>query len=161
MRPLEARGGVASAGREDLDAEHVSRYDGKEDVGAAEAVCLLRRSGLSGRSVVVDLGAGTGQRSLVVAPWCARVVAVDVSPVVLEVLRADVAAIGVGDVEVVQAGLLTYEHTGAPADVVHSRCALHHLPDACAAWSVTAGWSGCTRSTCGTSTRPPPGCWSR
>ena len=31
--------------------------------------------------------------------------------------------------EVVQAGFLTYEHSGPAADFVYSRNALHHLPD--------------------------------
>jgi SAM-dependent methyltransferase len=35
----------------------------------------------------------------------------------------------VANVEVVQAGFLSYEHEGRPADVVYSRYALHHLPD--------------------------------
>jgi SAM-dependent methyltransferase len=34
-----------------------------------------------------------------------------------------------GNVEVVRAGFLTYEHAGSPADFVYSRYALHHLPD--------------------------------
>jgi SAM-dependent methyltransferase len=38
---------------------------------------------------------------------------------------------------VVQAGFLTYEHTGDPADVVYSRYALHHLPDAWKAIALT------------------------
>jgi hypothetical protein len=32
-------------------------------------------------------------------------------------------------VETVRAGFLSYEHTGAPADAVHTRNALHQLPD--------------------------------
>lgn len=126
---------VASAGRENLDVAHVARYDAKEDAGAAEDVALLRRIGLTASSVVVDLGAGTGQFSLAVAPYCARVVAVDVSPVMLDELRAKVGDARSGHVEVVQAGFLTYEHTGAAADVVYSRYALHHLPDA---WKAIA-----------------------
>ena len=58
-----------------------------------------------------------------------RVVAVDVSPVMLERLAANVGRAGAANVECVQAGFLTYEHTGAPADLVYSRYALHHLPD--------------------------------
>ncbi len=58
-----------------------------------------------------------------------RVIAVDVSPVMLEPLRAKVAEHGLTNVEVVQAGFLTYEHVGAPVDLVYSRYALHHLPD--------------------------------
>ena len=59
---------VASAGRENLDAAHVERYDRKMDARAADEVELLRSSGLDASSVVVDLGCGTGQFALAVAP---------------------------------------------------------------------------------------------
>jgi SAM-dependent methyltransferase len=118
---------VASAGRENLDAAHVARYDAKEDAGAAAEVELLRRWGLHAEAVVVDLGAGTGQFALAVARECRRVVAVDVSPVMLRSLRA--AARGLATLDVVEAGFLTYAHEGRPADIVYSRYALHHLPD--------------------------------
>lgn len=117
------------AGRENLDAAHVERYDAKEDAGAAADVALLRELGLNRESVVVDVGAGTGQFTLAVAPACERVIAVDVSPVMLRRLQAEVGERGLPNVEVVQAGFLTYEHEGAPADFVYSRFALHHLPD--------------------------------
>ena len=128
---------VASAGRENLDAEHVRRYDGKEDAGADEEVALLTAQGLRPDSVLVDIGAGTGQLTLAVAPLCARVVAVDVSPVMLQILREKVTASGLENIEVVQAGFLTYEHTGTAADIVYSRYALHHLPDAWKAIALT------------------------
>jgi ubiquinone/menaquinone biosynthesis C-methylase UbiE len=120
---------VASAGRENLDAEHVARYDDKEDAGAAAEVKLLQRLGLTRQSVVVDIGAGTGQVTLAVAPECARVVAVDVSPVMLRRLRAKVEESALTNIEIVQSGFLSYEHRGAPADFVYSRYAMHHLPD--------------------------------
>lgn len=120
---------VASAGRENLDAGHVSRYDSKEDAGAAEEVQYLSGLGLTTESVVVDFGAGTGQFVLAVARACARVVAVDVSKLMLTALRTKVDQAGLDNVEVVQAGFLTYEHRGSPADVVYSRYALHHIPD--------------------------------
>ena len=120
---------VASAGRENLDAAHVARYDDKQDADAAGDVELLRRFGLDERSVVVDLGAGTGQFTLAVASVCAAVVAVDVSPVMISRLRANVAAAGANNVRVVEAGFLDYDHQGAAADIVYSRWALHHLPD--------------------------------
>ena len=126
---------MASAGRENLDAEHVALYDEKEDARAAEEVELLRGLGLDEHSEVVDLGAGTGQFTIAVAPVCTRVVAVDISPVMLRRLRAKVAASGSSNVEVVEAGFLSYEHAGHPADVVYSRWALHHLPDF---WKSTA-----------------------
>jgi SAM-dependent methyltransferase len=118
---------LSVAGRENLDRAHVARYDGKEDADAAAEVALLRELGLAQDSVVVELGAGTGQFSVAVAPACGRLVAVDVSPVMLDRLREQAA--GLGNVQVVQAGFLTYEHSGDPADFVYSRYALHHLPD--------------------------------
>jgi ubiquinone/menaquinone biosynthesis C-methylase UbiE len=126
---------LATAGRENLDPEHASRYDRKEDARAADEVAWLQTRGLGEGATVVDLGAGTGQFTVAVAPAVERVIAVDVSPVMLEPLRAKVAARGLDNVEVVQAGFLTYEHAGAPADLVYSRYALHHLPDL---WKVVA-----------------------
>jgi len=120
---------MAGAGRENLDRSHVARYDAKEDSGAALEVELLQGLGMTAGSTVVDLGAGTGQFTVAAAGACGRLVAVDVSPVMLELLETKVAAAGFGNVEVVEAGLLTYEHRGAAADVVYSRYALHHLPD--------------------------------
>ncbi len=120
---------VANAGRENLDPRHVSRYDLKEDAGAIDEVCFLQKLGLSHESVIVDIGSGTGQFAVAVAPACARVIAVDVSPVMLSSLRATLDAARLANVEVVRAGFLTYEHRGARAGFVYSRYALHHLPD--------------------------------
>jgi ubiquinone/menaquinone biosynthesis C-methylase UbiE len=123
------------AGRENLDAEHVERYDGKEDADAVAEVALLRELGLASESRVVEFGAGTGQFTVVAARACARVTAVDVSPVMLRRLEQKVAARGLRNVELVRAGFLSYEHAGEPADFVYSRFALHHLPDF---WKVVA-----------------------
>jgi SAM-dependent methyltransferase len=57
------------------------------------------------------------------------VVAVDVSPAMVAATRDKVEALGVSNVECVQAGFLSYEHRAAQADAVYSRNALHHLPD--------------------------------
>ncbi|GAA1431324.1 class I SAM-dependent methyltransferase [Microlunatus lacustris] len=128
---------IASAGRENLDAEHVARYDDKEDAGAAEEVKLLRTLGLEHDSVVVDLGAGTGQFTLAAAPHCRRVVAVDISPLMLDRLRTKVTFQHLDNVEVVQAGFLTYDQGEEPADILYTRYALHHLPDAWQAIALT------------------------
>jgi ubiquinone/menaquinone biosynthesis C-methylase UbiE len=120
---------VAHAGRENLDAVHVARYDTIEDGSAASEVTFLQELGLTPRSVVVDIGTGTGQFALAVARSCARVVAVDVSAVMLSALRTKLDQAGLFNVDVVEAGFLTYEHRGSPADIVYSRYALHHIPD--------------------------------
>ena len=126
---------LASAGRENLDAAHVGRYDGKMDARAVDEVGLLCSWGLDASSVVVDLGCGTGQFALAVAPECRRVLAVDVSPAMRERLTRKCEDAALDNVEVVAAGFLTYDHGDDPADIVYSRYALHHLPDF---WKVRA-----------------------
>jgi ubiquinone/menaquinone biosynthesis C-methylase UbiE len=120
---------MASAGRENLDLGHVARYDAKENADAARELLLCQELGLRPDATVVDLGAGTGQFALVAARSCARVVAVDISPVMLERLRAKREDAGLANLEIVNAGLLSYEHRGRGPDLVYSRYALHHLPD--------------------------------
>jgi SAM-dependent methyltransferase len=120
---------IGSAGRENLDAVHVARYDAKEDAGADAEVELLRTLGLSRQSVVVEIGPGTGQFTIAVAPMCAQVIGVDVSTVMLTRLRSKLEAERLINVVVVEAGFLTYVHDSDPVDVVYSRYALHHLPD--------------------------------
>ena len=120
---------ATTAGRENLDPVHALDYDRKENASADVEVELLKRLGLSKTSEVVDFGAGTGQFTLAAASIAARVVAVDISPVMLTVLKNKVREASLENVDVVQSGFLTYQHAGAPADFVYSRFALHHLPD--------------------------------
>jgi ubiquinone/menaquinone biosynthesis C-methylase UbiE len=117
------------AGAEHSDADHAARYDAKMDAEAAHEVALLKDLGLTRESLVVEFGAGTGQFTVEVAPACAEVIAVDVSTLMLDQLRAKARALELSNVAVVQAGFLTYEHAERPADVIYSRFALHHLPD--------------------------------
>jgi SAM-dependent methyltransferase len=54
---------------------------------------------------------------------------VDVSAAMLEFLRRRAAAAAVANLACVQAGFLSYQHAGPPADAVYTRNALHQLPD--------------------------------
>lgn len=58
---------LAAAGRENLDPDHVARYDDNEDANATGELAVLFEHGLDQRCEVVDLGAGTGQFTLAVA----------------------------------------------------------------------------------------------
>lgn len=120
---------VRLAGRENLDVEHVARYDGKMDSRAEAEVALLRQHGLTAGSRIVEFGAGTGQFTAAASRAGARVIAVDVSEPMLEHLRRKIAHEHLGNVDLVQAGFLSYVSDGEPADFVYSRYALHHLPD--------------------------------
>jgi SAM-dependent methyltransferase len=112
------------AGPEHLDAEYVAGFDTKTQFDVEAELELLRRHGLDGDSTLVDLGCGTGLLAAAAASEAERVVGVDPSPAMLEAARhrSD-------EVEWVEAGFLTYEHLGGPPQLVHSRHALHHLPD--------------------------------
>jgi len=123
---LDERG---HAGAEHLDPAYVAGYERKAGFDPAEDVDALCRRGLTTESVVVDLGAGTGAFTTAVAPLCREVVAVDISPAMLDVLRARIGAAGLDNVRVIEGGFLSYRHEGAPADFVFTRNALHHLPD--------------------------------
>lgn len=119
----------AHAGVEHVDPALVALYDEKVAFDASEDVELLRRLGLAANSTLVDLGAGTGALALAAAPLCRRVIAVDPSPAMLRTAQERAERAGAENVELVQAGFLTYEHAGEPAPFVYSRNALHHLPD--------------------------------
>jgi SAM-dependent methyltransferase len=137
---------TAHAGPEHLDPDFVAGYDRKQGFPSPEAdLDVLREHGALGPTVV-DLGTGSGRFALAAAPHCRRVVAVDVSPAMLAHVRAGAPStrddalstregalsteVGApSTVELVQAGFLSYQHTGAPADAVYTRNALHQLPD--------------------------------
>jgi ubiquinone/menaquinone biosynthesis C-methylase UbiE len=117
------------AGREHLDPVYVDGYNRKAGFDPTEDIDALEALGLDSRSVVLDLGAGTGTFAVAVASRCRRVVAVDVSPAMTNAIRHRVTDLGLDNVTVVEAGFLTYEHEGGPADVIFTRNALHQLPD--------------------------------
>ena len=126
---------LGHAGPEHLDADYVAGYDRKTGVDPVGDLDLLLGFGLSEGDTLVDLGTGTGALPLIAAPHCRKVVAVDVSTPMLDALRARAEAAAIDNIEVVHGGFLSYQHEGAPADVVYSRHALHHLPDF---WKVIA-----------------------
>jgi SAM-dependent methyltransferase len=121
---------LASAGPEHLDPAFVAGYDQKQGYpGPAEDLSVFASHGLTRRSTVVDLGAGTGQFALAAARGFGHVTAVEVSPAMLKLLAERAAGAGLTNLLCVQAGFLSYEHVGPPADGVYTRNALHHLPD--------------------------------
>jgi ubiquinone/menaquinone biosynthesis C-methylase UbiE len=120
---------IALAGAEHLDALYVEAYDRKAGFDPTDELAELRERGLDADSTLIDVGAGTGVLALAAAPFCRRVIAIDVSPAMLTAIGARAAERGITNIECVHAGFLSYEHAGAPADVVYTRNALHHLPD--------------------------------
>jgi len=120
----------AHAGPEHFDSRFVSGYDRKQGYpDPTEDIDLFARYGLGPTSVILDLGAATGQFSLAAARQFGTVRAIDVSVQMLEALRDRAAAANVGNLDCIRAGFLSYRHDGPPAVAVYTRNALHHLPD--------------------------------
>ena len=119
----------ALAGAEHLDAASVSSYDRKSGYDPSVDIGVLQGAGLSSDSTVLDLGAGTGTFAFAAARLCRRVIAVDVSAAMTEVLRRRSEGSDLTNIIVIQAGFLSYEHSGEPVDFIFTRNALHQLPD--------------------------------
>ncbi len=111
------------------DAEQVAQYDAKQGSDQQAERKLVERLGITPGQVVVDLGCGTGSFAREAARAGACVRGVDVSPVMLEFLRAAASREELSDLRTEHAGFLTFEAAPDSLDVVVSRFALHHLPD--------------------------------
>ena len=117
------------AGEEHLDPEYVPTYDHKAGTDPSVDLAKLQAFGFNSTHTLVDMGAGTGTFALAVAPHCRRVIAVDVSSVMLNQLRQKAQQTNITNLDSIQGGFLTYQHQGDLADFVYSRHALHHLSD--------------------------------
>lgn len=123
------------AGEEHFDAEEVARFDQKMPWGPSEDIEIMLEFGLSAEDTVVDFGTGTGVFPLAVAGHCNRVVALDISETMLDVVQGKIDDSDVQNVDIVHDGFLGYEHQGSAASFAFSKDALHHLPDF---WKIEA-----------------------
>lgn len=123
------------AGEEHLNPDEVSRFDEKMPWDPSMEIDILLELGLSEADTVVDLGAGTGVFSLAVSEHCGRVVAVDISEMMLDVIDWKLKESSIRHIETVHGGFLSYKHKGDSASFVFSKDALHHLPNF---WKVEA-----------------------
>ena len=115
------------------DLAEVQRYDERmaafRDV-RAEAQSILGRLALSPDDVILEIGTGTGVFAREAALQCREVIAIDVSPPMLEYAARRAKDERTGNIVFRQSGFLTYEHQGEPLAAIVSQTALHHLPDA-------------------------------
>lgn len=114
------------------DISEVSAYDqrmGRLRQVKLESEEIIRLLGLTPHSTVLEFGAGTGAFAVEAARHCARVIAVDVSPAMLQYARQKALQEGIANIEFHHGGFLTFQYSGEPLDAVVTQLALHHLPD--------------------------------
>lgn len=83
----------------------------------------------TGSLSMIDLGCGTGATSIYAAKAFRKVYGVDVSDVMISQAKRKADEGNVRNIEFINAGFLTYAHTGEPADLLITKAAFHHLPD--------------------------------
>ncbi len=123
------------AGEEHFEPEAVAHFDEKMPFDPTSEIEIFTELGLSKEDTVVDLGTGTGVFPMAIADHCDRVVAIDISEPMIEMVERRSNTSGIQNIETVHAGFLSYTHQGEPASFVFSKDALHHLPDF---WKIEA-----------------------
>jgi putative AdoMet-dependent methyltransferase len=79
---------------------------------------------------VLDFGCGTGGIALNLTKYCKKVIGVDISRQMLDILEEKAKKQGITNIETHCAGFLTYNHDqSVKVDKIVSMVALHHLPD--------------------------------
>jgi ubiquinone/menaquinone biosynthesis C-methylase UbiE len=114
------------------DEDEVRAYDRRmqtlRDVGG-EVKDIQRALLLSSDSTVWEIGTGTGECALALAPAVRHVYASDVSPAMLEYARRKAEQRGVSSVTFEKGGFLSGFRPGHAVDGIITQLALHHLPD--------------------------------
>lgn len=123
------------AGEEHCDPLEVARFDEKLPFDPEPEIQLLKGYGLAEEDTIIDFGTGTGVFPLAIADHCNRVIALDVSEEMLDVIEEEIGSVGVENIQTIHDGFLSYEHLGEPVAFAFSKDALHHLPDF---WKVEA-----------------------
>ncbi|WP_321423358.1 class I SAM-dependent methyltransferase [uncultured Methanobacterium sp.] len=95
-----------------------------------ETESIVQILGITLDDTVLDFGCGTGGIALNMAKYCKKVIGVDISREMLDILEEKAKKENVNNIETHCAGFLTYNHDrSAKVDKIVSMVALHHLPD--------------------------------
>jgi len=99
---------------------------------------MVDAASLRGDERVLDIGTGTGHTAVAFAPGVAEVVAIDLTPAMLEQARTVAAAAGVENVRFAEGDAMALPHADASFHVVTCRVCAHHFADPAAAMREAA-----------------------
>ena len=97
--------------------------------GGPDLDAMLATGGASGRERVLDVGCGAGHTALAFAERAASVVALDLTPAMLEQARQLAAERGLANVRFEQGNAARLPFPDASFEVVTSRLAAHHVAE--------------------------------
>lgn len=123
---------MKSTGVDYSNVSEVQAYDNRMSKirnVAVESKEIISVLSLPPSAALLEIGTGTGSFAVEVAKYFAKVIAIDVSPTMIEFAKRKALEKDTQNIEFHHAGFLTYEHLGEPLDAVVSQIALHHLPD--------------------------------
>ena len=99
---------------------------------------MVEISGLSEAATVADVGTGTGFVAAGVASRAGRVLAVDNSQAMLDVARANLGALGITNVELIEGEVTALPLASDSVDAAFANMVLHHAEDPVAILEETA-----------------------
>lgn len=114
------------------DIEEVNAYDLRmqklrdieNESNSIRELLRIKKSDL-----VLEIGTGTGELALNISAHCKKVVAIDVSKMMINFAKMKAESQDKTNVQFYNAGFLTYENHDELFDIVVTQLALHHLPD--------------------------------
>ncbi len=107
------------------------RWEEESSHGLTRVVeAVLARCETGPDTVAIDLGCGSGQVTLPLAPRCARVLAVDVNGPAVQMLGEKAAAAKITNVQLLTTPIQGLDLDPASVDLIVTNYTLHHLGDA-------------------------------
>ncbi|MDP8252866.1 MAG: methyltransferase domain-containing protein [Candidatus Kaelpia aquatica] len=123
---------IQQIGVDYANLEEVEKYDARmqklRDI-KKEVNKLVEATAPTQSSKILEFGTGTGEFAVALSKLCQKVVAVDVSPVMLEYAQKKATSKKINNIEFHHAGFLTFNESPEQFDVIFTQLALHHLPD--------------------------------
>lgn len=101
----------------------------KVHAGGEDLAWLVENAALNGSERILDVATGGGHAAFALAPHAAEVVALDLTPPMLEVAQKEAIARGLTNISYVEGDAQAMPFADATFDVVACRHAPHHFPN--------------------------------